>query len=102
MPDLIPLGSSDVAVSRLGIGVMTWGEKTRMTAYGGTAGRDDEAAALEAGLAGGVTFYDTAEMYGSGNSERSLGTLARGEDLVIGTKFLPRPPPDGGQPARRP
>jgi len=79
-------------VSRLGIGVMTWGEKAFMTAYGGTAGREDEAHALEAGLAGGINFYDTAEMYGSGNSERSLGVLARGKDLVIASKFMPRPP----------
>jgi aryl-alcohol dehydrogenase-like predicted oxidoreductase len=92
MSGLIPLGRTDVMVSRLGIGVMTWGEKAFMTAYGGTAGREDEAHALEAGLAGGINFYDTAEMYGSGNSERSLGVLARGKDLVIASKFMPRPP----------
>ena len=96
MTNLIPLGRTDVMVSRLGIGVMTWGEKNWMTAYGGTAGRDDEARALEAGLAGGINFYDTAEMYGGGNSERSLGALARGKDLVVASKFMPRPPRTSG------
>jgi len=96
MAELISLGKTELRVSPLGIGAMTWGEKGFMTAYGGTAGRDDEARALEASLAGGINFFDTAEMYGGGNSERRLGALARGQDVVIATKFMPRPPRTSG------
>lgn len=93
MMDLISLGSSGVRVSRLGVGVMTWGDKVFMTAYGGTAGEASEARALEASLESGVNFFDTAEMYGSGNSELRLGALAKGRPgVVIASKFMPRPP----------
>jgi aryl-alcohol dehydrogenase-like predicted oxidoreductase len=68
---------------------MTWGEKTRMTAYGGTKSPADEEAAFRASLDAGVTLFDTAEMYGSGNSEHRLGELARGTTAIIATKYAP-------------
>src|SRR3546814_4775092 len=49
-----PLGRSDLRVSHIGLGTMTWGEQ------------NDEAQAheqLDAALAAGVNFVDTAEMY---------------------------------------
>jgi aryl-alcohol dehydrogenase-like predicted oxidoreductase len=89
-----PLGRSGLQVSRLGAGVMTWGDARGFArfhpaklAYGGPQGREDEAAALESSLAGGVTLFDTAAMYSGGASERRLGELARGKELVIATKF---------------
>ena len=90
MEDLVRLGKSDVHVSRIGVGTMTWGGKTRI--YGGAHGPDAEARALETSLAAGVNLFDTAEMYGRGTSERRLGVLARGRELVVGTKFAPFPP----------
>jgi len=90
--DLISLGKSNVKVARLGVGAMTWGERSLMTAYGGTANREDEAGAFEASLEAGVNFFDTAEMYGFGNSEKRLGELARGTNSAIATKFAPRFP----------
>lgn len=89
MIDLVRLGRSDVRVSPLGVGVMTWGETTRT--YGGTQGRDAEAAALESSLASGVNFFDTAEMYGRGASETRFGELSRDRTLVLATKFAPLP-----------
>jgi len=89
MPDTVPLGRSPVRVSPLGVGAMTWGEKTRMTAYGGTKSPADEEAAFRGSLNAGVTLFDTAEMYGSGNSERRLGELARGTNAMIATKYAP-------------
>lgn len=85
----VKLGKSDVLVSPLGVGVMTWGETTRT--YGGTRGRDAEAGALEASLASDVNFFDTAEMYGRGSSELRFGELAQGRDLAVATKFAPLP-----------
>jgi aryl-alcohol dehydrogenase-like predicted oxidoreductase len=56
-------------------------------AYGGAHGIEEERRALEASVAAGVTLFDTAAMYGSGASERRLGELARGIDVVVATKF---------------
>ena len=40
-------------------------------------------------MAAGATLFDTAEMYGAGASERRLGELAHGRDVLIATKFPP-------------
>jgi aryl-alcohol dehydrogenase-like predicted oxidoreductase len=97
MTDLMMLGRSDVEVPRLGVGVMTWGDpsgRARWTpaklAYGGgPENRDEEQRAFDASVAAGATLFDTAEMYGAGASERRLGELAHGRDVLIATKFPP-------------
>ena len=93
MAETTVLGRSDVRVSRLGLGVMIWGEASGLQrmmpakiAYGG-ANAGDEQAAFEASLAAEVNFFDTAAMYSAGGSERRLGELAEGKDVVIATKF---------------
>lgn len=90
------IGRSDVRVSRLGVGAMTWGDPSGLSrlspaklAYGGPAGIDDERAALDASQAAGVTLFDTAAMYSGGAAERRLGEVARGRDVQIATKFPP-------------
>ncbi len=97
----IKIGRTNIQVLPLGIGAMTWGHKVLMTAYGGTRDPKDEEEAFKASLDAGITFFDTAEMYGSGNSERRLGELAQNTEAIIATKyapslpfmpFLPRPP----------
>src|SRR6266540_1449624 len=60
-------------------------------AIGGTWGPvDDRAsmAALHAALDGGVNFFDTADVYGDGHSERLLAQLKRerSEKIIIATK----------------
>jgi aryl-alcohol dehydrogenase-like predicted oxidoreductase len=88
------LGRTDVRVSRVGVGAMTWGDPSGLSrlspaklAYGGPAGIADERAALEASVAAGVTFFDTAAMYSGGAAERRLGELAHGHEVQISTKF---------------
>jgi aryl-alcohol dehydrogenase-like predicted oxidoreductase len=68
---------------------MTWGKKVMMTAYGGTRDPKDEEEAFKASLDAGITFFDTAEMYGSGNSESRLGELAQNTEAIIATKYAP-------------
>ena len=92
--DTLPLGQSGLQVSRLGVGAMTWGDPHGLArfhpaklAYGGAHGRQEEQAALEASLVGGVRLFDTAAMYSGGASERRLGELARGKDVILATKF---------------
>ncbi|GAA0369686.1 aldo/keto reductase [Actinoallomurus spadix] len=77
------LGRSGLAVSRLGLGTMTWGGDTEV---------EDAAAQLTAFVEAGGTLVDTADVYCGGDSERVLGTLlgqvvAR-DDLVIATKAV--------------
>ena len=44
---------------------------------------------VEAALEAGITFFDTADVYGSGDSERFLGEALgdRRGDVVVATKF---------------
>ena len=74
------LGNSNLLVSRVGLGCNNFGR--RLDAAGTHRVVD---AALEAG----VTFFDTADIYGFGDSERFLGeALARRRDrVVLATKF---------------
>lgn len=88
------LGRSDLSVPHLGVGAMTWGDARGLArfhpaklAYGGAHGADEEKAALEASLAAGVALFDTAAMYSGGASERRLGELAAGKDVLIASKF---------------
>jgi aryl-alcohol dehydrogenase-like predicted oxidoreductase len=92
------LGKSDLKVPRMGIGAMTWGQPkgfARWTpaqrGYGPSHGAAEEQRALEVSLAAGVNLIDTAAMYSSGASERRVGELAQGRDVVLATKYPPSP-----------
>jgi aryl-alcohol dehydrogenase-like predicted oxidoreductase len=88
------LGKSNLRVPRMGLGVMTWGDAKGLarlqpakTAYGEPQGAEEEKQAFEVSLSAGVNFFDTAAMYSGGASERRLGELARGKDVIIASKF---------------
>lgn len=88
------LGGSSLQVPRLGVGAMTWGEARGIArlhpaqmAYGAAHGYEEEKRALEASLEAGVDLFDTAAMYSRGASERRLGELAAGRDVLIASKF---------------
>ena len=88
----ITIGRTNIQVLPLGVGAMTWGQKVLMTAYGGTRSPKDEEEAFRTSLDAGITFFDTAEMYGSGNSEHRLGELAQNTKAIIATKYAPSLP----------
>jgi len=75
------LGSSDLEVTVVGLGCNNFG------------GRIDEAAAravIDAALDAGVTFFDTADVYGNrGGSEEIIGRALGGrrDQVVLATKF---------------
>lgn len=89
------LGKSDLAVSPIGLGVMEF------AGGGGLAGpmfpvipQEEKNAIVKAALDGGMNWFDTAELYGNGVSERSLalGLLANGDtgaDVIVATKWWP-------------
>ncbi len=86
------LGKSEVMVSALGVGVWSWGDRV-FWGYGRTYSKADVQAAYRASLEAGITFFDTAEIYGRGASERLLGEFVRadGRPVVIASKFAPLP-----------
>ncbi len=78
--ETIRLGSSDLEISRVGLGCNN---------FGGRLDRDATAAVVGAALDAGITFFDTADTYGGGDSERFLGEALsdRRDDVVIASKF---------------
>jgi len=79
------LGGSDLIVSRLGIGAMTWGDisitprlNPAQRVYGPADGKEELRNAIDSSLANGVNFLDTAAMYGKGSSELMVGELTQG------------------------
>jgi aryl-alcohol dehydrogenase-like predicted oxidoreductase len=90
--DRVALGATGLEVSALGLGAWQWGDRF-MWNYGRDYGDADVHAAFEASLAAGIDFFDTAEAYGSGLSERLLGAAIRrsGRPVIVATKFMPLP-----------
>ncbi|HVP18245.1 MAG TPA: aldo/keto reductase [Spirochaetia bacterium] len=83
-----PLGKTSILVSPLGIGTNAWGRAGRP--------RPELRQVFEAALSRGINFFDTAEVYGGGGSERTLGAFlagsrAGGERPVVLSKFFPMP-----------
>ena len=78
----------DLKVSALGLGCMPMAD-TGTVAYYGAADESESLATLHRAIELGVTFFDTAEVYGPHVNEEWLGRAIRGkrEGLVIATKF---------------
>ena len=86
--DYVRLGSAGLKVSRICLGMMSYGSQAER------AWHLDEAAAepiVKAAIEGGVTFFDTADTYSAGVSEQVTGRVlnrifTRREDYVLATK----------------
>jgi aryl-alcohol dehydrogenase-like predicted oxidoreductase len=76
----------------IGLGAWQWGDRV-MWSYGETHTDKDIREAFDISLNQGVRFIDTAEIYGSGRSERLLGKFLQETEqpLLIATKFFPWP-----------
>jgi len=81
--------------TKIALGTWAWGAG----AFGGDAvfGSNTDVENLkpvfEAAMKSGLNLWDTATVYGMGESERILGTLAKGvnrDDVMISTKFTPQ------------
>lgn len=83
------LGTSGVLIPSMGIGIMSWGDKR--LGYGKTFTFEDIIQTYQTCLDNGLNFFDTAEMYGKGESERILGKCINkdGRQIIISTKFAP-------------
>ena len=88
----VKLGKTGIEISPVGAGAWQWGDRM-MWGYGDKYQESDVQAAFDASLEAGINFFDTAEVYGSGQSERLLGNFIANSDarVVVGTKFMPYP-----------
>ncbi|CAG1001134.1 partial putative oxidoreductase, partial [Gammaproteobacteria bacterium] len=88
----IMLGKTDIAITPLGIGAWSWGDKIYWQ-YGRGYAEADVHAAFDASVSAGINFFDTAEFYGFGESEKLLAKSARDQrsSIVIATKIFPYP-----------
>ncbi len=86
------LSLSNISLPTLGIGTWAWGDNL-FWGYGSDYGEKEVEKAFEAAIAGGVTFFDTAEVYGLGESERLLGRFLKQttQPVQIATKYFPLP-----------
>lgn len=86
------LGKQGPTVSALGIGTWAWGDKLFWN-YGGNYGTPQVKEAFQAAVAAGITFFDTAEVYGLGESESLLGQFIQESDrpIDVATKYGPLP-----------
>lgn len=76
----------------MGIGAWSWGDRFYWN-YGRDYDRNDIRSAIETSLSAGINFFDTAESYGGGESERIIGEylVEKNQPVVIATKFFPYP-----------
>jgi len=75
-----PLGDSGLEVSVVGLGCNNFGRRVDL---------EGTRAVVDAALDAGVTFFDTADIYGGGQSEELLGQVLAGrrDQVVLATKF---------------
>ncbi len=82
----------NVSFPKLGIGTWAWGDRLFWN-YGSDYGEKEVQNAFDTALAGGVNFFDTAEIYGFGESERLIGRFLQQttQPVQIATKYFPLP-----------
>ncbi len=90
--ETITLGQNGPSVTPLCIGTWAWGDKLFWN-YGDRYGAEQLQEAFTAALEAGITFFDTAEIYGMGKSEKFLGQFLQQtqQSVQIATKFGPVP-----------
>lgn len=84
--------SVDLFKHALGTGTWSWGDRL-FWGFGKDYGEEDARSVFEESIKSDITFFDTAEVYGSGESERLLGKFHQSTTtpILIASKFMPYP-----------
>ena len=89
------LGGTDLEVSPIGLGVMQFSGGKGMTGIlFPDIPQKEKNDIIKAALDGGINWFDTAEMYGRGNSEQGLAKALEAaekedEEVIVATKWFP-------------
>jgi aryl-alcohol dehydrogenase (NADP+) len=100
------LGNTGLEVSRICLGMMSFGEPDRGNQQWSLT-EEDSRRLIEKAVASGITFFDTANVYSAGSSEeitgRALNDFTEREDIVLATKVHGRmhPGPNGAGLSRK-
>jgi aryl-alcohol dehydrogenase-like predicted oxidoreductase len=97
--DYTNLGSSGLKISRIALGCMSFGAPREVMPW--TLNADAAQPIFRQATELGITFWDTANVYGAGSSEeivgRAIRQLTTREEIVLATKvFWPMHPGPGG------
>jgi aryl-alcohol dehydrogenase-like predicted oxidoreductase len=87
--DLVALGKTGIMITTVGVGTWAWGDRL-MWGYGSSSYNDaDIREAFDVSLENGTNWFDTAEVYGMGRSERFLGKFlpSSSKEVLVATKF---------------
>ena len=86
------LGKTGIEVTPMGFGTWAWGDSL-FWGYGKDYGEQDLRLAFQAAIDRGITFIDTAEVYGLGKSEELLGKFIKETNATtqIASKYMPLP-----------
>jgi aryl-alcohol dehydrogenase-like predicted oxidoreductase len=86
------LGKTGIEVTPIGFGTWAWGDSL-FWGYGKDYGEADLRRAFQAAINKGITFLDTAEIYGLGKSEELLGKFIKETNATtqIASKYMPLP-----------
>jgi aryl-alcohol dehydrogenase-like predicted oxidoreductase len=89
------LGKTNIEITPIGLGMMEFAGGGGLMGFAfPVIDQEEKNATVKEGLDGGINWFDTAELYGGGVSEKSLATALKAagkkeEEVVIATKWWP-------------
>ena len=89
--EYVQLGKSDLKVSKICLGCMSFDEKMKSRPW--TLNQEQTDEMIKKALDYGINFFDTANVYGAGSSETFIGNsfkkfVKNRKDIIVATKVF--------------